>query len=299
LQIVSVDSGDSNSTEDVRLEQPHVAVDGDNVYVTWADGRHAYIRTSHDGGATFGPATEIASSSRSEGQFGEVLLAASGSHVHVAWIISYGSQAGVYVRSSDDYGASFGPQIVLLENDDSGSWMMQIASSGENVYLAWQQNNPSGGSATAFVASRDGGASFDDPKLLGGVHPSSVAGPMMAAPSNSSDVYVMWQPYFGMALASSHDSGSTFEPNFELATGRADRPIVAAAGEGVYAVWSREADGGDYDTIFRASDDYGESFSEEIAILEGRDFIGYGMAAISGNAYLVLSSDEIYFMKVD
>jgi hypothetical protein len=240
----------------------------------------------------------LASSSRTGGQLSDLLLSAANGRVHAAWMISHGSNEGIYVRSSSDNGEEFNREINLVANESaSDRWILQMSSAADNVYLAWQQSSEYAYGVT-FSASNDGGASFSVPIFLGGIAPSSAAGPVVAAASNSSDVYVMWLPYFQAALAVSHDGGTNFEPHFPLGNSGGDFPVLSAAGGKVYSAWTRDNESGRHNTVYRASFDNGVTFSDEINILEDRDFIAKGMTAIADSAYLVFSGDEVYFMKV-
>jgi hypothetical protein len=183
---------------------------------------------------------------------------------------------------------------VNLTNNARDSVYAQVASSGENVYIVWQEDPPSGFSSQRdglinyeiFIKiSVDGGQTFGD-----GINLSSNPGfsehPQIAASGNN--VYVAWVDNSPLVDSSSQaednkkilfkkstDAGNTFGETITLSDVQAadsSNLEMAAAGNNVYAVWQVtplppqfNADHDDVQSagIFLAtSSDNGETFQE-------------------------------------
>jgi hypothetical protein len=181
-----------------------------------------------------------------------------------------------------------------LTNNARDSVYAQVASSGENVYIVWQENPPSGFSSQRdglinyeiFIKkSVDGGQTFGDEINLSN-NPGFSEHPQIAASGNN--VYVAWidnSPLVGSSsqaednkkimFKKSTDAGSTFAETITLSDVQAadsSNLEMAAAGNNVYAVWQVtplppqfNADQDDVQSagIFLAtSSDNGETFQE-------------------------------------
>jgi hypothetical protein len=148
---------------------------------------------------------------------------------------------------------------VNLTNNARDSVYAQVASSGENVYIVWQENPPSGFSSQRdglinyeiFIKkSIDGGQTFGDEINLSN-NPGFSEHPQIAASGNN--VYVAWidnSPLVGSSsqaednkkimFKKSTDAGNTFGETITLSDFQAadsSNLEMAAAGNNVYAVW--------------------------------------------------------------
>jgi hypothetical protein len=204
---ITTNTGDS--------EYPSVAASGSNVYVAWDDNTpvtgsgtapEIWMRVSSNYGASFGSAIRM---STNTGWSGAPSVAASGSYVYVAWdddtpVTDSGSAYEIWMRISDDSGASFGSPIRLSSNAYM-SLYPSVAASGGNVYAAWQDETPVTGSGSKYEvwlrASSNSGALFGSPIRIttntGDSYNPSVA-------SWGSYVYVAWEdwtPVTGSGIA--------------------------------------------------------------------------------------------------
>lgn len=148
---------------------------------------------------------------------------------------------------------------VNLTNNARDSVYAQVASSGENVYIVWQENPPSGFSSQRdglinyeiFIKkSVDGGQTFGDEINLSN-NPGFSEHPQIAASGNY--VYVAWidnSPLVGSSsqaednkkimFKKSTDEGNTFAETITLSgvlAADSSNLEIAAAGNNVYAVW--------------------------------------------------------------
>lgn len=139
---------------------PAIAVSGSRVYVAWHEPRNRKIdirfRRSTDGGATWGPVTQLSTGPRSSAH---ASIAASGSSVHVVWGDQRdGGQAEIYYKHSTDRGATWEPEKRLTDLPFD-SWVPSVAASGNTVYLAWVDTRD-GNEEEYIKISRDGGVTW-------------------------------------------------------------------------------------------------------------------------------------------
>jgi hypothetical protein len=148
---------------------------------------------------------------------------------------------------------------VNLTNNARDSVYAQVASSGNNVFIVWQENPPSGFSSQRdglinyeiFIKkSVDGGQTFGDEINLSN-NPGFSEHPQIAASGNN--VYVAWidnSPLVGTSsqaednkkimFKKSTDAGNTFGETITLSDVQdadSSNLEMAAAGNNVYAVW--------------------------------------------------------------
>lgn len=155
-----------------------------------------------------------------------------------------------------------------------GSQLSEVAASGNNVYVLWQNNSPD--QNVYFRKSIDNGATFDKLIMLSNADSGGhAANPMMAVSGNH--VYVAWMDTtFGentkVHFRKSADGGATFERPQVLSNnlkGSSGIQQLFASGDSVYVVmideWA-EADSYYYDVKLGVSRDNGETFSEPVSL---------------------------------
>ena len=196
-------------------------------------------------------------------------VASSGENVYIVWQENppsgFSSQRDglinyeIFIKKSVDGGQTFGDEI-NLSNNPGFSEHPQIAASGNNVYVAWIDNSPLGGSSSQaednkkimFKKSIDAGNTFGETITLSDVQAADSSNLEMAAAGNN--VYAVWQvtplpPQFnadqddvqsaGIFLATSSDNGETFQESKSLSDNvLKSYPKVAAYQNKVYVIWN-------------------------------------------------------------
>jgi hypothetical protein len=180
-------------------EHPQMAVNGDNVYIVWADdtslNRDIYFISSNDGGQTFGDVVNL-SNNTADSYNQEISV--SGNNVYVVWQdaqkLTQGNSSISFI-SSNDGGQTFG-DVVNLSNNAGKTSFPKISSSQGNVYVAWNidsgdrsivgVNNTEGG--IFFVKSPDNGSSFNEEIRL---NTNEKPGELQIDASGN-NVYVIW-----------------------------------------------------------------------------------------------------------
>jgi hypothetical protein len=208
---------------------PSIYASGSNVYVAWSNKVSSSIsqilfEKSSDYGATFNlgtagsPGTPLNLSNNTSGSTSPHVTG-SGSNVYAIWNeFTLGHDHPFFAKSSDG-GSSFGIAVDLFNSTTSTSPIFpQIAASGTNVYVVWEEHLLSG-SQIYFEKSADSGATFNGgtSSLPGApVNVSSDAGnaaiPVISAESNN--VYITWRDdtlgQEDIDSRTSTDAGTTF-----------------------------------------------------------------------------------------
>jgi len=263
---------------------PRIKVVGSNVYVIWGEANPTRTNSeilflkSTNGGQTFtGPVNLSSNSAKSSFN---ARLDAVGNNVYVTWFdgtinplaeFPQVTDGDLLFRASTNNGNTFG-NIRTINNQPVNlqaiSLIPKIASSGNNVYLAWM--NPVGSQAEIFFrASTNNGNTFGNIANISNT-PSFSSQAKLAA--NGNIVYVVWQDFtngnnseillkksvnrglnFGNAINLSNNNGDSRDPSIELFGNNA-----------VNVVWSDNTNLLKSDIFFKRSLDQGNTFTDTI-----------------------------------
>ena len=169
-------------------------------------------------------------------------VVASGTNVYVAWTEQ---ASGVYLKSSHNSGASFGPSVRLSQKGGTTNYPV-MGINGSNVYVVWTQSLVSGGNSETFVtATNNNFASNVTVELSINQTTYSADTPYVATYGNT--VYVLWHEVANsngaqsVWVSSSSNSGQTWRTAIQLdaKSGQADEPQIAAWGTYAYVTWDR------------------------------------------------------------
>jgi hypothetical protein len=293
FEILSSASSDSGSTfsKPIKLfgmpecseDYSQVASSGSNIYVV-AEGKYGgpqgpvgvLFKKSADGGATFGNTTDLAGDNSVD--FAPK-IASSEKNVYVVWS-KLGNKGGeLYIRSSQDYGQTFGPSVKLSIDPDSGisdsDFPKIITGDNDTVYVVWwgvhfSQNNTETDSLL-FRKSDDAGKTFGDViKLSGDKTSPTDIGHDIAVASSGKNVYATWSAYeniqsvshVGVFFTKSNDGGNTFSDlvNINSEESGAQNLQVSAFANNVYVAW--DTGHSDHEISVEKSSDRGTTFAK-------------------------------------
>jgi hypothetical protein len=164
-----------------------VAISGANIYIVWQEDSDISLARSTDDGASFGASVNI---SNNLGLSAQPHVAVSGSRVYVVWTDDTGtlsSASNVFFATSNDNGATFGAALNVSMGNFSDR--PNIAVSGANVYLTWQEDDNFFAPDVLFARSTDNGATFAAPVNLSNNGGVSLNSQLAAA---ASTIYVVW-----------------------------------------------------------------------------------------------------------
>jgi len=297
------------STNTYWSGSPCVAAIDSYMYVAWADdtpvsgsGSEAeiWLRVSSNNGASFGSAIRI-STNTYDSRYPSV--AASGSHVYVAWedytpVSGSGGAPEIWLRVSSNNGATFGSAIRISTNTYY-SLYPSVAASGTYVYVAWEDLTPvsgSGGLPEIWLrVSSNNGATFGSAIRISTNTYYSLC-PSVAA--SGSYVYVAWHDWTPVSgsggkpeiwLRVSSNNGGSFGPAIRISTNtyKSEDPSVAAYGSYVYVAWEDytpvSGSGGEAEIWLRVSSDNGGSFGSPVRMSTNTGVSIYPSLAASGS----------------
>jgi hypothetical protein len=148
-------------------EHPQIAAYDDNVYAIWADdssgNKEVLFIRSEDNGTTFGNIKNL--SNNTSDSFNQE-IAVFGDNVYVVWLDqSEGDNAKIFLKASDDGGATFGRTVNISSNANHETFP-KVAAYKDSVYIAWNmadaQPDRRDNEGLFFVRSLDRGTTFDN-----------------------------------------------------------------------------------------------------------------------------------------
>jgi hypothetical protein len=106
---------------------------GDNVYIVWASNKtgtpDVMFRASTDGGQTFNDKVNLSNSSDVDST--DAAISAEGGSITVSWWETNETSQEPLVRTSEDFGATFGPIMNLATNGTIGEGTEGTEEEGE------------------------------------------------------------------------------------------------------------------------------------------------------------------------
>jgi len=297
------------SNNDGRSDKPQIAAVGVNVYVVWRDNSSGkdqiYFKRSSDTGNSFNTTENL---SNTNGSSIHPQITATENNVYIVWSDNTTGNGDIYFKSSTDNGTSFSFPKNLSTNLDGQALFPQVESTGNNVYVVWEDETPDKG-RIRFRASNDNGNDFSITRVLSQENEVNANSPRIDAFGNN--VYVVWEDNsrsgndtsenFDILYRASTDAGTnfTFTKIISKNPGDSYDPEIAAAGNNMYVVWEDNTSGNDtsidWDIRFRASTDRGDTITNDTKVLS--DGIGvvadfHQIATAEDNVYVVWS--DIY-----
>jgi hypothetical protein len=231
---------------------PQIAAAGNSVYVAWADttpgNSDVFFKRSTDRGDDFDRTKNL---SNNDGSSTDPSIAASENNVYVVWNDLTPGNLDIFFKRSTDRGHDF-VRTKNLSNNDRFSMEPRIATSGNNVYVVWNDLTP-GNLEILFKRSTDRGHDFDRTKNLSNNAAFSELSQIAASGNN---VYVAWADTTpgrtDVFFKRSTDRGDDFDRTKNLSDndGSALNPQIAVSGNNVYVVWFDNTPS-NFDVFFR------------------------------------------------
>jgi hypothetical protein len=283
----------TNNLQDSVYAQ--VSTQGKNVYMVWQENPQSqaatsdnarnydiFMKKSVDGGLTFGKEINL---SNNPGFSEHPQIAASDNNVYIVWIdnspigASDAENKKILLRKSVDNGDTFDEASILSNNHSVDSINQEIAATGNNVYVVWQD--------TPLVEA-------EDVDITSG---GDNVGPYNNAYNNSN---INHEKYSSIMFTSSENSAESFiKPKGLSGDAYKSYPKVGAHGDSVYVIWNvgiinKTSDGnsqngrGSNGVFITKSSDNGINFSDARKLNANWESVGESQVATNGkNVYVV------------
>ena len=255
---------------------PRIAAEGSSVHVVWYDGRSGafdvYIQSSTDGGDIWlNDAVRVDTDEAGAAWSGAPQIAADGlGSVVVVWEELRDGVPSVHANASTDFGRSFGPADVALD-DGAGISDPILARDGDRVLVAWHEDTE-GGRVVRGAASGDGGEFWAPAQDLS---PTGVDAFRPALAGAGGVIHAAWQDdrvgfhdVFHRSYAGGGDWGDEHRLDMDWEGSGLSLEVALAAwdDELVVAAWEDRRDDGNglgfNDLYYNWSEDGGLTWSE-------------------------------------
>jgi hypothetical protein len=170
---------------------PQIATSGNTVYVLWnyfynCGQRILLLRSSNDGGETFGNSVTVAGASQSGS---DPAVTSSNGNLYLAWIHYYPLPSTLLFKTSGDNGTTFSDTVTIDTNGTVQDEVQKVLVYGNNIGIIWTGNPPNGVRSIYLSESSDGGKSFG-----GLVRLSATTGDSFSpqAVQEGNKAYVLW-----------------------------------------------------------------------------------------------------------
>jgi hypothetical protein len=299
------------------------------VYAVWDDDRNGsddiYFNYSTDNGVNWQSSDIRLDAGDTAGANVSLYpqIACAGSQVYVVWEDRRNGCHDIYFNYSTDDGVNWHSSDIRLDTGDTpganDSWWPQIACSGNNVYVVWQDQR-NGYPDIYFNYSSNGGANwmYPDIRLDTGDTPGANDSKDPQITCSGNNVYAVWYDNrngnYDIYFNYSTDNGANWQSSaIRLDTGdtagakHSYNPQVACSGNNVYAVWYDQRNGY-HDIYFNYSTDGGVNWQSSDIRLDTGDTPGANYSFLpqiscsGNNVYAVWydnrnGNSDIYFNR--
>jgi hypothetical protein len=274
---------------------PVLAASGNNVYLAWLDESfqksQIKLKSSRNGGANFSDSNLIIS----QNILGPPAISASDNNVYLLWSDIVPGNGKIYFKTSNNDGATFGNAVTLAAKSRFTNSPI-LETSGNNVYVLWQDGRPDN-LKLFLLTSNNNGASFSHPSDLSDRTMPGIS--LLSASGNN--VYVGWiDASFGgnntLLVRNSNDDGKGFGNAKSLANGigKTNIPILDSSKNNVFFTWINNTG-----VSIKSSENGGKSFDNATFLKPGSESQSHLILPISssvstaGNNKMYISSQEV------
>ena len=179
---------------------------------------------------------------------------------------------------------------INISNSFGESILPQIAVSGNDVYVLWN-DNATGKFGIFLTKSTDGGTNFGTRVNISRDIGSS-GSPQFAVSGNN--VYVVWQAQatgkYQILFAKSTDGGATFSMPVNISNNSGDSgfPKILVSENNIYVIWAFTVTNTDFDVLFSKSTDGGATFSTPVNLSNTVRDTGLPQMTVSGNNIYII-----------
>jgi hypothetical protein len=323
----SIDNGENfskpiklNNITQLYPELSSMAVFGNKVHAIWEnqyyDNRGEILSdilyTNSDNGKTFSKPIKLSNDLESMAPYSII----SRNNVYVLWN-NYDAEKDtrdIFYTMSSDNGKTFSKPI-NLSKDAPDAWHPSIATSGNNVFIIWTQNDAitdrfSTLGQIFYTMSSDNGKTFSNPTKLSTIDTKkSSFRPSIAAYGNN--VYVLWNNYDAekdtsdIFYTKSSDNGENFSKPIKLNNNNQSSncgafphsvivscPSIVTSGNSVYILW-KGLDANGEKIFYTMSNNNGKTFNNIINLNNSINVNSFNLLKFSSAPSLSISPDPL------
>ena len=279
-----------------------------NLYVVWEeevtpDNNEIFFTASYDNGNTFNTPINISNTAQNSVN---PLLTTEGNNVYVVWREEVTpDNSEIFFTFSNNNGRTFSSPNNLSESAVP-SFDPQISSSGNNVYVVWNDIIPPNNGQNFFAVSNNNGSTFSDPPDNLSNSSQNSRNPQISSQGNN--VYIVWSEVVTplqnseIFFRASNNNGQIFSippNNLSSNSGFSQNPQVSSEANNVYVVW-QDATSGNDEILFAESDDNGDNFDIPNNISKNAEDSRIPQVSSQGsNVYVVWQDDATPNNTVD
>lgn len=286
-----------------------LSTDGSHIYAAWrpklfadvadlgiAGDKFIYLKSSHNGGASFGPVKRLSSGG---GAFVPVVASADGRNVYAAWVDERaGAQFDVYVNASQDGGNTWASAETRLDHGDHriSSIDPKVVAEGNNAWVTWVEGETP--LAMYMRATTDGGLTWGPPVLVAKPTNAPVRPTLLRVKGK---LLAYWYSSSGVGGAWSGNDGASWEPIPTIAdtASAMDLVVTADAAGTIHMALGRKSTEEGKENIFYARSENGVQFSPATRVTSGEPFQTTAtlpeIAVNADGAVLIAWQDQRYF----
>jgi len=241
-----------------------MAVYGNNIHVVWQDHRdgdaEVYYKRSTNSGASWSSGLRLSPLSNYSGT---PSIALYQSTIHVFWADQRNGPLDIYYVRSTDNGTTWQPEV-MITTDLMTSQYPSVSVSGNNIYLAWEDDRDLSNKEIYFKRSTNSGLNWSiDVRLTTDTSASSD----VSVSSFGQNIHIAWVSGTGNSeiyYKNSTNGGVNWSTDQRMTNDPAisSNPSVAISGQNINIFWSDQRDGNS-EIYFKRSTDGGSGWGSD------------------------------------
>ncbi|MBL8017822.1 MAG: T9SS type A sorting domain-containing protein [Ignavibacteria bacterium] len=254
----------NNPSSSLASRDRGIAVYGNNLHVVWQDQRdgevEVYYTRSTNNGVSWGAEQRLSP----VGDYsGAPTIALYQSTIHIVWMDQRLAGLDIFYLRSTDNGTTWQPEVQLT-TDLMDSQLPSLSVSGNNVYLAWDDNRHPPNKEIYFRRSTNAGLNWSSEMRL--TNDTMLSNDVSIA-STGQNLHLAWVSGTGNSeiyYRRSTNGGVYWLTEQRLTNDPAISfyPCVAVSGQNINLFWSDSRDG-NYEIYFKRSTDGGIAWSAD------------------------------------
>ncbi len=255
----------NNPSNSFSTQDKGIAVYGNNVHVVWQDHRdnneaEVYYKRSTDNGVSWSSDLRL---SPLVNFSGTPTIALYQSTIHVFWVDQRIAPLDIFYVRSTDNGVTWQPEM-MITTDLLNSNLPSLSVSGNNVYLAWEDDRHAPKKEIYFRRSTNSGVNWSSEVRLTN---DTVASADVSIASFGQNIHLAWESGTGNSeiyYKNSTNGGLNWSSDIRMTNDpfSSNQPSIAVSGQNINLFWADSRDG-NREIYFKRSTDGGTNWSSD------------------------------------